>query len=160
MKPEIQFCQRMSSLFGEPDSTNPEGVIHEYVNALRGQTAGNLDRAADIIARERRIRAWPTVAECLDAVALAKKLAKSSGIALEEIEDFDGWWAERMARIRIAKTERELQDQITIVEPYAASGMILRKRLAEVRDAADERRKQWNVTSASELAKRKTGEAA
>lgn len=160
MKPEIKFVKRMTALFGAPEAENPADVINEYVNVLAGQNEATLDRAADALARSHKFRNWPTVAECLDAVGQAKKLANGASMGLTNIEDFDGWWAERLARVRIAKSERELEFQIGMVEPYAYAGWILRSRLPEIVAAADARRKQWQADDAATIERRKTGEAA
>lgn len=159
MRPEMKFVGRMRALFGMPDA-DANAVIDEYTAVLAGQTEATLDRAADHLARTHKFRNWPTVAECLDAVAAAKRTAKASGFGLEPIDDFDGWWAERMARVAIAKTDREINDQIAQVEPYAHAGWILRSRLPEIVEAGNARRKQWHRDQATEVARRQTGEVA
>lgn len=159
MKPEVKFVGRMRALFGAPDA-DANAVIDEYTNVLAGQSEATLDRAADTLARTHKFRNWPTVAECLDAVASAKRHSKASSFGLVTIDDFDGWWAERLARVSIAKTERELADEVAQVEPYASAGWILRSRLPEIIAATDARRRQWQVNAADAVSRRRTGDAA
>ena len=153
MRAGTKFVNRLQSLFGPPPEGDSDAVVAEYINALGGQSETTLDRAGDHLARTHKFRSWPTVAECLDAVALAKR--KTSSVGLMPIEDFDGWWAERLARVAIAKTERELTDQVGMVEPYASAGWIMRNRLPQILAAANARRQQWTVTAAN----RRMGEA-
>ena len=158
MKPEIEFIRRMTALFGPPDEATAPDVMHEYSNALRGQNAATLSRAADIIARERRIRAWPTVAECLDAVKAARRTVNTVAMGLEPIDDFDGWWAERLARIHTATNERQIGAEIAEIEPYAIARWIADSRLSEAHAAAEGVRRQWKSKASDEIAQRRTGD--
>ena len=156
-RPESKFVARMTALFGEPNA-DLVAVAAEYEAALRGQSAATLERAADLIARERRIRAWPTVAECLDAVAVAKRTVNVAAMALEPIEDFEGWWAERLARIGIATTEREIAAELAKIEPYCLAKQILTSRLGEAQTAAQKRRAEWRTATAGRTVRRTLGE--
>lgn len=160
MKPELEFVKRMTALFGPPGEGDCGHVVAEYVNVLRGQSAETLKRAADIIARERRIRAWPTVAECLDAVSQARRLPNTVAMGLERIEDFDGWWAERMARIRTASSERELTTELGMIEPYHTARWIASNRLPDAIAAANQRRLEWQGQRTADTTRRMTGDRA
>jgi len=157
MRPEMKFVGRMRALFGPPDA-DADAVIDEYVNALAGQTAATLDKAADHLARTHKFRNWPTVAECLDAVSLAKKRVNSSAMGLEPIDNFDAWWSERLARIRIAKTEKHIETEIREIEPYAIAGWIASHRLPDALSLAKQVRDGWKVKAADERAQRVLGE--
>lgn len=157
MRPELKFVKRLQALFGPPCEGDTESIVVEYVSVLAGQSAATLERAADILARKHKFRNWPTVAECLDAVAEAKRLGKASSFGLVPIDDFGGWWAERLARVSIAKTERDLTDQVAQVEPYASAGWIMRSRLPEIIAAANNRRREWQADAAGSLSKTQAG---
>ena len=159
MRPEIEFVKRMTTLFGPPDAANAEDVFNEYANALRGQSAETLKRAGDTIAKERRIRAWPTVAECLDAVRDARRLPNTVAMGLELIEDFDGWWAERMARIRTASSEIEITRELNQIEPYHTARWIASHRLPDAIAAANHRRLEWQGQRTADTTRRMMGDA-
>lgn len=157
MKPEVKFVKRLQALFGPPSDGDYDATIAEYANALAGQSATTLQRAADMIARDRKIRAWPTVAECLDAVAYARRIPNTVAMGLDRIDDFDGWWSERMARIRTATTERELSDQISMIEPYHTAKWIADHRLPDAIAAANARRLEWQGQRQADTSRRMTG---
>jgi hypothetical protein len=157
MQPELKFTKRMLALFGVPDGTSVEDVVAEYANALRGHDETALQRAADRIARTRRIRAWPTVAECLDAVEEASKVAPASA-TLKIIKNFHVWWGERLAKIDAAETETEIAAQIDMVRPYADAKWIAPHHWAEAEAHAARRRKQWSKDGARKVAMRVVGE--
>lgn len=154
MKPEREFVKRLGAMFGSLDPAIAADTANEYANALAGQTKENLEQAANILAREHRIRAWPTIAECLDAVSAAKRRSKSAGIGLMPIDGFDGWWGERMARIRHAENDAQIEAELKQIEPYADARWIASSRMREALEAADQRRKQWATESARTTAER------
>lgn len=160
MRPEHQFVKRMTALFGTPDVADPDDVVNEYANALAGQSEATLNRAADHLARTHKFRNWPTVAECLDAVALAKRPVNTSAMGLERIDDVEGWFSERLARIRIATTERQIDAELRQIEPYDLARWIGKERFPAALHEADGRRRQLQVEQSGNLARRKTGEAA
>lgn len=160
MKPELKFVKRMTALFGAPDSETPDDVINEYVNALAGQSEASLERAADNIARERRIRAWPTVAECLDALQAAKRNANVAAMGLEKIDDVEGWFAERIARIRNATSDRQLEGELRQIEPYDLARWIAPERLRTARFEVDARRNELRKATSADLTRRQMGESA
>ena len=158
MRAETEFVARLSALFGEPTSVDSGATMTEYENAFRGQSTATLQAAADHLARTHKIRCWPTVAECFDAVAAVKRRGRTAAVGLTEIEDFDGWWAERIARVRVASDDAQIRREIDQVEPYASSGWILRSRLPEIMDHADKRRRQWRENAATSQANRMIGD--
>ena len=160
MKPTVVFIERLSALFGAPQTADVEATFNEYTNALSGQTAATLQRAADIIAKTHRHRAWPTVAECLDAVTQARKVPNSAAMGLERIDDFDGWWAERMARIRTAASEREIITELRIIEPYHTPRWIAGHRMPDAIAAANQRRLEWQGQRTADTTRRMMGESA
>jgi hypothetical protein len=138
MRPETKFVKRMAALFGDPNSGDINDVIVEYENALKGEPDLVLQRAADLIARQRTIRAWPTVAECLKAVKSVKGLVGIKG-DVPPLTDFDGWWSDRMSAIGAATSADEIEAQIALIEPYVAAKMISPKRLPQARAHAQSR---------------------
>lgn len=160
MKPEIQFVKRMTALFGPPDAAVADDVFNEYANALRGQSSDTLKRACDAIAKDRRIRAWPTVAECLDAVRDARRLPNTAAMGLERIEDFDGWWSERMARIRTATTEKQISIELDQIEPYHTARWIASHRFPDAVLAANARRLEWQGQRSTDTTRRMVGDDA
>lgn len=157
IRPELKFTKRMLALFGIPDGASVEDVVAEYANALRGEDDEVLQRAATRIARTRRIRAWPTVAECLDAVEEARKVAPAPA-NLKAIKNFHVWWAERLANIDAAASEAEIAAEIEIVRPYADAKWVGSSHWAEVQSHAERRRKQWAKEGARKVAMRVVGE--
>lgn len=158
MKPTVVFIERLSALFGPPQTADVEATFNEYTNALSGQSAALLQRAADNIARTHRQRTWPTVAECLDAVAQARKVPASGGV-FEQIDDFESWIAERMGRIRTAETERQLTDEIARIEPLHAARRIDPRRMRDAIAAANQRRLEWQGQRSADTTKRMMGDA-
>lgn len=138
MRPETKFVKRMAALFGDPNSGDIADVIAEYENALKGEPELVLQRAADLIARQRTIRAWPTVAECLKAVKLVKGLTGVKG-SVPPLTDFDGWWSDRLSMIRSATSPDDIEAQLALIEPYVEAKMISRQRLPEARSHAQAR---------------------
>jgi hypothetical protein len=69
------LIQRLAVVFGPPDfSTDPAAYMSEIANLIRGFTAGELNKAADLLIREFRPsqrKPWPTPNEictaCVDA---------------------------------------------------------------------------------------------
>lgn len=158
MKPELKFTRRMFALFGAPEVASVDEVIIEYTNALRGNTAEVLDRAADKIARERRIRAWPTVAECLDAVSEVKRHPNDA--KLEPIGNFEEWIDMRLRRIETAENEQQIAAELALIEPYHLAKWIDPRHMATAKATADMRRRQWKKDGAAKLAQRVIGEGA
>lgn len=156
MKPEIKFTRRMSALFGSPDAAIAADVIGEYVTALAGYTDAELNRAADKIARSRRIRAWPTVAECIDAAEEARRNPVDAN--LKVIGNFDTWWTERLERIDTATTEADIHDQLEMIRPYAEARWIKDRHWQEAVAHAEQRRKTWKAEGARKVALRTVGE--
>lgn len=158
MKPEIKFARRMLALFGAPEVSTVDEVVAEYANALRGNTLEVLDRAADKIAHTRRIRAWPTVAECLDAVAEARRLP--AGVKLDPIENFEDWYELRCNRIETAETEAQIAAELAIIEPYHVAKWIRPQHWHDATALAHRRRKALASDGARKLTDRIVGEAA
>mgnify|MGYP006921403881 CR=1 FL=1 len=156
MKPQIHFTKRMQALFGAPDATIAAEVIAEYVNALDGYAEGELNRAADKIARTRRIRSWPTVAECIDAAEEARR--NPADVGLKVIGNFDRWWGERLAKIDTAATEADIHDQLEIIRPYYEAKWIPQRHWNEATSHAEQRRKTWKSEHAAKIALRTIGE--
>ena len=157
MRPETKFVHRMATLFGDPTTNDMVAFAAEYENALRGNSDAVLQRAGDIIARDRIIRAWPTVGECLIAVKAAKN-SPTGGLPF--IADFDRWWLDRINGIKKATTEAQMETHLQMIEPYAAAKLILSSRMPEAMAAAEARRREWRVEQSADIAKRRTGEAA
>jgi hypothetical protein len=143
--------KRLAIVFGEPKTEDPVGFLAEYANAFKGTPRDILDAAADVIIKQRKFRAWPTVAECLDAIDAARKQVVQNGIRLEPIENFDTWWAALVARVQTAQA----------VEEIDAAMWIGKWRLPSLQDMADIRRGQLtgtNILHLSETSKRMTGD--
>lgn len=156
MKPQIKFTKRMQALFGAPDATIAAEVIAEYVNALEDYTEAELKRAGDKIAKTRRIRAWPTVAECIDAAEDARR--NPADVNLKVIGNFDKWWEERLSRIATASDEAGIADQLEMIRPYAEAKWIAPWHWQEATAAAERRRKAWKSDHAAKVALRMIGE--
>lgn len=158
MKPERDFVRRLGAMFGSIDPSTAADTIAEYTSAMRGQSAATLGAAADILARQHKYRSWPSIAECLDAVSAAKRRSQSAGVGLTTIDDFDGWWSERMNRIRHATTEAQIEAELRQIEPYAAARWIASHRMPDAIAAAEQRRQQWTADSGRTMARRMIGE--
>lgn len=154
------LVKRLAIVFGEPKTEDPVGFLAEYANAFKGNSKDILDAAADVIIKQRKFRAWPTVAECLDAIDAAKKQIVRNGIRLEPIENFDEWWQQMVTRVQWAHSVAEIDDAIAEVKPYAAAGWIGTWRLPSLLDMAHIRRGQLAEGVLSDLSRRITGEAA
>lgn len=156
------LVKRLAIVFGEPKTEDPAGFLAEYANAFKGTAKDILDAAADVIIKQRKFRAWPTVAECLEAIDSAKKQVVKNGLRLEPIENFDQWWGAMVARVETAQTVADLDAAIAEVEPYHAARWIGGWRLPSLKDMAHIRRGQLtgtNVVQLSETSQRITGEA-
>lgn len=155
------LVKRLAIVFGEPKTEDPVGFLSEYANAFKGTSKDILDAAADVIIKQRKFRAWPTVAECLDAIDAARKQVVQNGIRLEPIENFDTWWAALVARVQTAQAVEEIDAAIAEVKPYDAARWIGKWRLPSLQDMADIRRGQLtgtNILHLSETSKRMTGD--
>lgn len=133
------LLEQLALLYGEPKTPNPSAFLAAYDNATRANDDDTLMDAANIIARTRTVTAWPTIAECLDAIADARRRVKSRGMNLEPIENWDQWWAGVMGSIRFARTHKEISAAIDKVEPYARANWCLPSRLTEAREAGTKR---------------------
>ena len=150
-------------MFGEPKTEDPAAFLAEYVNAFKGTPRDVLDAAADVIIKQRKYRAWPTVAECLEAIDAAKRQVVRNGVRLEPIDNFDTWWAGLVDRVQAAQTVADIDVVISEARPYDAAGWIGKWRLPSLLDMAHIRRGQItgeNVLQLSDTTKRITGEAA
>lgn len=66
MTPAEKAIERLSTMFGEPKTNNPEAFIAEYAGALTGYDAEVLDLAIDRVIRSATF--WPKPAEVLAEV--------------------------------------------------------------------------------------------
>ena len=142
------LIDKLSVLYGEPRTSNPAAFIATYRHALAKYDANTLANAANIIARSRKISSWPTIGECLDAVAIAQKQANSAGIALEPIEDFEGWYGALVDQVKHADSDAVIQDALARVRPYAEARWCFPHRLSDLQNLGDMRRKHLAVASA------------
>ena len=76
------LVQRFLNMFGEPDCPNVAAYVAEYVTALDGFGAKELDAAASSIIRNppkrmRKLGHWPSVEECVQAAAKARQASKT-----------------------------------------------------------------------------------
>lgn len=126
------LVKRLAIIFGEPKTEDPEGFLSEYANATRGVEKDILNAAADVIIKQRKFRTWPTVAECLDAIDLAKKMVVSKGKMLEPIPDFQKWFDDKIERMRAATKREEMQAIMDEVRPYDAARWIAPHRIGVV----------------------------
>lgn len=68
---KVKECMldRIWNVFGEPRGAHDfEAFIAEYVNALARYDAIDLRDGTDEIFRTLRVKSWPTIKECIDAV--------------------------------------------------------------------------------------------
>lgn len=132
----------LTAVFGEPKSPNVPAFVAVYIGALKGIPDEILVDASDILIRERRISSWPTPAECLDAVASARKLGRSKGIGLTPIENFDQWYGALMGQIKHADRQADIDAAIAQIEPYARAQWCFPHRLTDARALGAQRSKQ------------------
>lgn len=125
------FARKMAILFGEPKTEDPVGFLAEYANAFRDVPKALQERAADVLIRQRKFRSWPTVAECLDALAVARKQSRSAPIGLQPIDNFDQWWDDRVEAIMGAPSQAVLSAELAKIQPYADAGWIAESRMPE-----------------------------
>lgn len=142
------MVEQLAILFGEPKTADPEAFVAAYTNTLHKVPRETLVDATDILVRQRRISGWPTIAECLDAVAAAKKLSKSRGIGLEPIDDFEGWYGGLMAQIAHADNRAQIDAAINQIEPYARALWCFFHRLTDAQEAGAARMKQLRAAGA------------
>jgi hypothetical protein len=142
------MVEQLAILFGEPRTADPGAFIAAYSNTLHKVPRETLMDATDILVRQRRISGWPTIAECLDAVALAKKQGKSRGIGLEPIDDFEGWYGGLMAQINHADNQLQVDAAIAQIEPYARALWCFPHRLDDAREAGQKRMKHLRAAGA------------
>lgn len=67
------FLERLTVVYGEPETDNQADFFDEYRRALRDFHPDTMDRAVDRMLRERKFRTWPTIGD----------LRKYAGEALE-----------------------------------------------------------------------------
>ena len=134
------LIEKFVTLYGEPKTEDPKDFLAEYAAALKGFDKATLKLAAQNIARTRMVRAWPTIAECIDAAKKAEGVAKHSRSGLEPIENWDHWFGGMMRDIKYAETEREIEAAIEKVRPYTMAKWCFPHRLDEVTVQGDLRR--------------------
>ena len=134
------LIEKFVTLYGDPKTEDPKDFLAEYAAALRGFDKATLKLAAQTIARTRLVRAWPTIAECIDAAKKAEGVAKHSVSGLAPIENWDDWYGGIMRDIKYAETEREIEAAIEKVRPYAMAKWCFPHRLDEVTVQGDARR--------------------
>jgi hypothetical protein len=81
-------------------------------------------------------------------------------MGLERIEDFDGWWGERMARIRTASSEIEITRELNQIEPYHTARWIAGHRMPDAIAAANQRRLEWQGQRSADTMRRMMGDDA
>jgi len=133
------LVEQLAVLFGEPKTADPVAFVSAYSNALRHVPHETLVDATELLVRQRKISSWPTIGECLDAVAQAKRFVKSSGAGLEPIDDFDSWYGGLMAQIAHAQTQREIDTAIGQIAPYAKAMWCSPYRLTAAQEAGAKR---------------------
>lgn len=133
------LVKRLAVMFGEPKTEDSEGFLFEYINATKGTPKDILTAAADVIIKQRKFRAWPTVAECLDAIDAAKKQHVAKGRMLEPIQNFESWFEERLERMAKATTREEMQGIMDELRPYDAARWVAPHRLPQLGKAMEKR---------------------
>lgn len=151
------LVEQMSVLYGEPKTTDPVSFVAAYENALRNVDEDTLVDAANIIARTRNVTAWPTIAECLDAVADARRRAKARGMDLTPIDNWDSWFGGLKAQCAHAMTQAEIDAAVAKVVPYCKAMWCLPTRADELREVGA---KRMNDLRKQRPVRNPTGEAA
>ena len=134
-----KLIEQLSVLYGEPNTPNPEAFIAAYDNATGNADDETLIDAANLIARRRTVSAWPTIAECLDAIADSRKLAKSRGMNLEPINDWDTWFGGLIAQIMHADKQSQIDEAVNKVAPYCRAHWCHPNKAEELRKFGAER---------------------
>jgi hypothetical protein len=57
------FLERLTVVYGEPETSDNAGFFDEYRRGLGEYSADVMDRAIDRMLRERKFRSWPTIGE-------------------------------------------------------------------------------------------------
>ena len=92
-KPSVdRLCKRFAAVFGPPKTIDPEQLIREIGKALSAHSDEFIDQAGTEIIKTRRIHAWPTPAEIIqagDRVAEARSESTSAARSslLDEARD-------------------------------------------------------------------------
>ena len=133
------MLEQFALLYGEPKTSDVAAFVASYANAMRNVDDETLRDAADIVIRTRTIKAWPTIAVCLDAIADARKRSKERGLRLEPIDDWDGWFGGLMAQVRHANTQAEIDGAVAKVLPYCKAQWCFPSRADELRSAGVKR---------------------
>jgi hypothetical protein len=68
-----RLLTRLSNLYGPPkDVSNMPGFLAEYEKAMAAYVDSEMELAADAIRDTRKYRTWPSIPECLSALARAR----------------------------------------------------------------------------------------
>lgn len=134
------LVEQMAILFGEPRTADPHSFLATYVNTLRGYDDDVLKVAAKNIAKSRKITAWPTIGECLDAIETAKHQLKNAAVGLQKIDNWDQWYGGLLAQIKGAASEREIDDAIGKISAYARARWCFPYRLTDAEALGAKRR--------------------
>src|SRR5688572_5197808 len=64
-----EFVKRLLNHYGSPEHViDKKGLREDYESALEGTDPSVLQEASDEILKVHRVRAWPTIGECLQRV--------------------------------------------------------------------------------------------
>lgn len=142
------MVEQLAILYGEPKTPNPKAFLNAYVNALANNDHETLVDATDMLVRQRKISAWPTIGECLDAVKDAKNQAKSKGFGLEPIDNWDQWYGGLLAQIEHATNESQIDSAIAKIAPYAKALWCFPHRLTDAQKLGEKRRTELRYDNA------------
>lgn len=152
------LVERLALLYGEPKTHDVKAFVNAYVNELSGFDRPVLQFAADHIARTRKVSAWPTIGECIEALEFAKHQVSAGGVKLKPIGDFNTWFGDLIDQIKGANSEREIGDAIGKIRPYVDALWVAPYRLSEALAVAEKRRASNFGTGLTDKSKAMAGD--
>ena len=85
------FLRRLTIVFGQPKTEDTESFLSEYARVLKKFSAPELDAGIDRLLTQHRIRSFPTIAECSNAIYEAAKSAALLQPKRKEGAEPKGW---------------------------------------------------------------------
>lgn len=140
------LIEQMLLLYGQPNTPDVAKFLAVYATATGDVDPDTLADAAMLLARTRQYPTWPTIAECLDAIADSRKAAKVRGQHLEPIGNWDTWWGGLCGQVQLATSQAEIDACVAKVEPYARACWCDPKRTIELRAMGAKRMAELRVS--------------
>lgn len=83
IRPGNVMLERLTVMYGAPETHDPAGYIREYERLLAGHADSELDEAATELISRRKYKSWPTPAECLEALKVVRQARANKRMAAQ-----------------------------------------------------------------------------